>query len=110
MIRTKTRATVATAALALIPIAIGALLSACAATDPLLNPNDWNPTGANEANIAAQVANPADLERGRAASGTDGEQAAAAVLRLRTGHVKALPDSDISEVHVQSAPTSGATP
>ena len=47
MIRTKTRATMSTVALALILIAIVALLSACAATDPLLNPNDWNPTGAN---------------------------------------------------------------
>jgi len=75
----------------------------------LLNPNLWHPSGVNEANIAAEVADPADLAHGRAApAGTDGELAAAAVLRLRTGHVKALPDSAISDLHVQSAPASGS--
>jgi type IV pilus biogenesis protein CpaD/CtpE len=108
--RTKRRATLSAARLTLIPLAIVALLSACAATDPLLNPNDWRPNGANEANIAAQVANPADLKRGRGASGTDGEQAAVAVQRLRAGKVKALPDSGISELHVQSAPASAGAP
>jgi type IV pilus biogenesis protein CpaD/CtpE len=87
------------------------MLAGCAATDPLLNPNLWRPSGINEANIAAEAADPADLVHGRQpASGTDGELAAAAVLRLRTGHVKALPDSAISDIHVQSAPTSGSAP
>jgi type IV pilus biogenesis protein CpaD/CtpE len=108
--RPRHRSTISIAGLTLIPMAILALLSACAATDPLLNPNDWRPNGANEANIAAQVADPRDLTHGRAASGTDGEQAAVAVQRLRAGKVKALPDSGISEVHVQAAPTSGAAP
>ncbi len=70
--------------------------------------NDWTPNGANESNIAAQVANPTDLVQGRAATGGDGEQAAAAILRLRTGHVKPLPDSAISDLHVQSAPGAAA--
>ncbi len=98
-------------------VAIGAIvglpgiLAGCAATDPLLNPHLWHPSGVNEANIAAEVADPADLTHGRAAaSGVDGELAAAAVLRLRTGHVKALPDSAISDLHVQAAPSSGSTP
>jgi type IV pilus biogenesis protein CpaD/CtpE len=87
------------------------MLAGCAATDPLLNPNLWQPSGVNEANIAAQVADPADLTHGRAAaSGDDGELAAAAVLRLRNGHVKQLPDSAISDLHVQSAPSSGSAP
>jgi type IV pilus biogenesis protein CpaD/CtpE len=92
-------------------IALVGMLAGCAASDPLLNPNLWQPSGVNEANIAAQVADPADLTHGRqSASGTDGELAAAAVLRLRTGHVKTLPDSAISDLHVQSAPTSGSAP
>jgi type IV pilus biogenesis protein CpaD/CtpE len=87
------------------------MLTGCAATDPLLNPNLWQPSGVNEANIAAQVADPADLTHGRAAAaGTDGELAATAVLRLRTGHVKPLPDSAISDLHVQSAPGAGSAP
>jgi type IV pilus biogenesis protein CpaD/CtpE len=98
-------------------VAIGAIvgspgiLAGCAATDPLLNPSLWHPTGLNEANIAAEVADPADLANGRsAASGAHGELAAAAVLRLRSGHVKALPDSAISDLHVQAAPSSGSAP
>jgi type IV pilus biogenesis protein CpaD/CtpE len=85
---------------------VGAL-QGCAATDPLLNANDWQPTGANAMNIAAEVANPADLVRGReAVGGSDGEMAANAVLRLRTGHVKKLPDSAVTDLQVQTAPAS----
>ncbi|WP_428487440.1 hypothetical protein [Rhodopila sp.] len=87
------------------------MLASCAATDPLLNGRSWNPNGANEANIAAEVVNPMDLQRGRKpAGGTDGELAAAAILRLRTGHVKALPDSAISDLRVQSSPSSSGSP
>ena len=92
-------------------VAIGfvAMLQGCAATDPLLNQNDWHPTGANATNIAAEVANPADLARGRdATAGSDGELAAAAVLRLRTGHVKPLPGSGLTDFQVQSAPAAAA--
>jgi type IV pilus biogenesis protein CpaD/CtpE len=96
-----------------ITVAIGlfAILQGCAATDPLLNESDWQPTGANEMNIAAQVANPADLIHGRqAAGGSDGDLAAAAILRLRTDHVKKLPDSAITDLQVQSSPTVASGP
>lgn len=96
-----------------ITIAMGlvAILQGCAATDPLLNESDWCPTGANERNIAAQVANPADLVHGRQATGgPDGDLAAAAILRLRTGHVKKLPDSAITDLQVQSAPAAASGP
>lgn len=86
-------------------------LGGCAATDPLLNENNWHPTGANQANIAAEAVNPVDLSHGRQpVGGTDGELAAAAILRLRTGHVKPLPDSGISELHVQGAPAGSGGP
>jgi type IV pilus biogenesis protein CpaD/CtpE len=94
-------------------VAVGliATLQGCAATDPLLNESDWHPTGANEMNIAAQVANPADLLHGREATGgSDGDLAAAAILRLRTGHVKKLPDSAITDLQVQSAPAAASGP
>jgi type IV pilus biogenesis protein CpaD/CtpE len=94
-----------------VAIGLAALLQGCAATDPLLNQSDWQPTGANEMNIAAQVANPADLVHGREATGgSDGDLAAAAILRLRTGHVKKLPDSAITDLQVQSAPASASGP
>jgi type IV pilus biogenesis protein CpaD/CtpE len=88
------------------------MLQGCAATDPLLNTDDWQPTGVNAINIAAEVVNPADLVHGREAKGgADGELAAAAVLRLRTGHVKPLPDSALTDLQVQSsAPTAAGNP
>ena len=61
------------------------LLSGCAATDPFHRPGAWRPEGVNQANIAAMVARPADLLRGRDAGGTDSPLAAAAVTRLREG-------------------------
>ncbi len=80
------------------------VLVGCAATDPLRNTSDWHPDGSNEANIAAEVANPADLVHGRdPTGGADGQQAAAAVLRLRTGRTKTLPDSSLSDLHVQGS-------
>jgi type IV pilus biogenesis protein CpaD/CtpE len=94
-----------------VTIGLLSLLAGCTAIDPLSSENTWHPTGANEMNIAAEVINPVDLTHGRAtAGGTDGELAADAVLRLRTGHVRALPDSAITDLHVQSAPTAASSP
>ena len=61
------------------------LLSGCAATDPFHRPGAWRPEGVNQANIAAMVARPADLLRGRDAGGTDSPLATAAVTRLWEG-------------------------
>ena len=89
-------------------IGLAAILQGCASTDPLLNTEHWNPTGVNEANIAAQVANPADLVRGREMpAGSDGQLASAAILRLRSGHVKQLPASGLTDLQLQAAPASG---
>ena len=83
-------------------------LAGCASTDPLTRDGLWQPSGANEANLAAMVANPADLIQGRGAEGSDGQRAAAAVARLRTDHVKTLPDSGIARFSTQSSPQGGA--
>jgi type IV pilus biogenesis protein CpaD/CtpE len=92
-------------------LALPALLGGCNALDPQLSDRDWHPNGANELNIAAQVVNPADLVYGRVPTNdADAELAAAAVLRLRAGHVKPLPDSSISDLHVQAAPAPAAAP
>lgn len=95
-----------------IKLAVGliVMLQGCSETDPMINGRDWHPTGVNAMNIAAQVANPADLLHGRQSTdGADGELASAAILRLRTGHVKALPDSAITDLQVQSAPSSAGS-
>ncbi len=67
-------------------------------TDPLTNPDLWHADHANRANLTMQVANPADLVRGSAASTSNGQLAAAAVDRLLTEKVKALPQSDVANI------------
>ncbi|MGI4941903.1 MAG: CpaD family pilus assembly lipoprotein [Janthinobacterium lividum] len=72
-------------------------IASCTSTDPLTRDGLWQPSGANEANLAAMVADPADLVRGKEAEGSDGQRAAAAVARLRLDRVKPLPDSGIAQ-------------
>ena len=67
------------------------MLTGCEERDPLRRTDVWYPTGANAANIAAMVANPNDLIRGRGAHGGDGTEAATAVDRLWTDKTKPLP-------------------
>lgn len=74
------------------------LLAGCAAIDPLARPGAWQPTGANDANLRAMIADPDDLQHGRADIRADGQVVAAAITRYRTGHVKELPASDIAKV------------
>lgn len=74
--------------------AIGcALLSmtSCQDLDPLTRDRgDWRPAGVNQDNLAAQVVNPADLERGVADDGGDTTQAVAAIDRLKADKVKPI--------------------
>lgn len=55
-------------------LAASAMLAGCGNRDPYRRDDVWYPTGANAANLAAQVANPADLNGGR----SDPRQSAAA--------------------------------
>jgi type IV pilus biogenesis protein CpaD/CtpE len=85
-----------TAACAILLLGASPILASCAATEPYQRPEAWSVTGASAANLAAMVDDPADLARGRPATGTDAVTAAAAVDRLWKGHLKALPDSSSS--------------
>ena len=90
-----------------IPAALGTLLalSACGPQfDPISREGLFQPLHANRANLALQVANPADLVRGTGRSTADGQLAASAIDRLRNDKVKKLPASDISTI---AAGTSG---
>ncbi len=81
--------------------ALGTLLalSACGPEfDPLSREGLYEPVHSNRANLALQVANPADLVRGTGRTTSDGQLAAAAVDRLRTDKIKKLPSSDISTI------------
>lgn len=63
-------------------------------------PGSGRPNGANDANLRAMVAVPADLAVATPASPADGHLAAAAVNRLRNDHVKSLPDSGLAQIVV----------
>jgi len=85
------------------------VLAGCAQIDPLTKEGVWRPTGANDANLRAMVAVPSDLAYGRAARTGDGNLAARAVERLRTGRVYPLQDAGISKIGggAPSAPPQG---
>jgi type IV pilus biogenesis protein CpaD/CtpE len=68
------------------------MLAGCEDLDPYHKPYVWYPTGASEANLAAQLANPNDLIRGRGVTTADGNLAAAAVTRAREDKAKPLPN------------------
>lgn len=86
------------------------LLAGC--HDPYDWPGTWNASQVNAANIAAQVADPQDLARGHGHADADGQEAAAAVDRLRRGTVRALPDTTTSDVKGGggAAPAASPTP
>ena len=66
----------------LAPVLAMVALAGCSQTDPYQRAGTWKPSGVNDANIAAQLANPADLVQGRAAT-TDS-------VRTSTGPVERL--------------------
>jgi len=78
----------------LMPLLAGALaLAGCAGlADPMERAGTWQPRGANEANLRAMIANPADLERGEGDPRGRARQAAGAIERLEDDAVKPLPD------------------
>ena len=66
-------------------LALSGALAGCSATDPYEKAGIWRPSGVNEANIAAQVANPADLVRGRGETGGAVRSGGPAVERMWQG-------------------------
>jgi len=60
-------------------------LAGCSQTDPYERAGVWRPSDVNSANIAAQVANPADLVRGREDNRGSVRVPTAAVDRLWAG-------------------------
>jgi type IV pilus biogenesis protein CpaD/CtpE len=71
-------------------MAASLLLSGCEATDPYKREGMWRPEGVVNANLAAQLANPGDLVRGRGDASPVQRQATNAVTRLWTASA-ALP-------------------
>ncbi len=74
-------------------------LGGCAGLlDPYEREGTWRISGINEDNLRAMVQNPLDLQRGTGTTDSDGQQAADAVIRLRTDKVRELPASNLSSV------------
>ncbi len=80
-IRVPSAVQLGTLALALATLGVGG----CSQTDPYQRSGTWKPSGVNDANIAAQAANPADLTRGRAAPPGTMRTATTAVERMWQG-------------------------
>ena len=75
---------------ALLCVALLGLLAGCADTDPLQRQGLWRPNHANETDLRAMVADPADLVAGRGDPAGDGPAAVAAIERLRSDTVKPM--------------------
>lgn len=89
-------------------LTLAGTLACCDLTDPYVRPGEWHPLGANSENLRAMVADPHDLYAGRGTTISPGDQAAAAVMRLRLDQVKPLPASSLSDLKVND--TGGAQP
>ena len=72
-----------------------AALSGCSGYDPMSwdRPGTWQPTGANNANLHAMIADPSHLDRGVGASTDRGHAGSDAVTRLLEDRRRALPVS-----------------
>jgi hypothetical protein len=77
-------------------------------SNPMYRAGTWHPTGANEANLAAEIANPHDLVAGEGDSGTPGPLAVLPVENLRADTVKKLPDNSIDTLGGTTTPSSGS--
>ncbi len=83
------------------------LPAACAQTDPFYRAGDWTPQGANARNLAAMLAEPSDMVRGRGDTGADSPLAIAAVTRLMNGKPKPLANAT-SQSEIAPTPAGGS--
>src|SRR5689334_25431783 len=71
-------------------LAAALAVSACQDMDPYTRADTWQPTGSNSGNIAAQVANPYDLIRGRDFGRVDSVSSNVAIGHYQTDTPKKL--------------------
>lgn len=91
----------------MMPVLFALLLAGCAdMNNPSERPGAWRPTGVNDQNLRAMVAEPAHLQRGVGASGAVAPAATAPVDRLYRDQVRPLPETRIAPV---GAATGGAS-
>ena len=83
------------------------VLAACQDMDPYTRANTWQPTGANAGNIAAMVANPYDLIRGRGVDRIDAKASDRAIDHIWEDKPKKLPDIGSMSTSVGSGGSGG---
>jgi hypothetical protein len=83
---------------------LGLMLSLGACTDdPFERPGTWRPAGVNEANLRAQVTDPAVLQRGLGAGTDRGQQGATAVTALEAGKRPRVPSTALTIIGTSTA-------
>jgi hypothetical protein len=92
----------------MILLAVLGTVGGCAGLlDPYERAGTWSNSGINDDNLRAMVANPLDLQRGAGASGSTATLDVTAVTRYRTGTVKDLPQSEITDIGPSTTSNSG---
>lgn len=75
--------------------------------DPFERPGTWRPAGVNEANLRAQVTDPAVLERGVGASTDRGQQGSMPIAILEAGKRPAVPTTRLTGVGFAAGAATG---
>lgn len=78
----------------LLVASVGCVLAGCQRADPFRDPYLYQPSGANQGNLGAMVANPHDLVWGKAEAGSDAGEAETAIQQLRAGKRPSLPTTN----------------
>jgi hypothetical protein len=85
-------------AFAALIVLLGLAASACSNDTEIDRPGTWQPTGANEHNLRAMVADPRDLEAGAGSATERGSGATRAVTRLLIDRRRPLLNASISRL------------
>lgn len=85
------------------------VLGAAGCGDQFERRGTWNVQNVNEANLAAMVVDKHDLVQGVGDDASPGELSAAAVRRLLTDHVKALPQTSLGNFSQTTASPTGTS-
>ncbi len=78
--------------------------------DPYRWPGHWDAAQVNELNLAVQASDWRDVAAGHGDPGSDGQEAAAAVDRLRKGAIKPLASGTVSDIASGSTGASWGAP
>ncbi len=87
------------------------LLAGCAGGgDDYARPGTWAPSGVNDANLRAMLANPADATQGQAARTERAVPATLAIRRLERDNRRPLLNTNASRVGISAVPPPSAPP